>query len=313
MSKLIPFHNKITKDSIIYALSEILFTENNPINIANLKIFLKELIKLELLNPNNVYYVKEIKNIINSLRFANKSKSKKLLIGEGAFGTVHKVYNNTDMTDYALKTIDNPRNNNEAIIMAQLNHTNIVRYYNSWINCDNQLQIQMELCDMSLYDYLRNPQTNNNPNKYLINLINSIDKSLQLLDSLGYFKQILQGMKYLHNCNIIHCDLNPKNILIKGNTIKICDFGLANEFNLGSSYGNQIYTCNDVDITPKYDIYSLGKILIEFCNDFKTESERIQYLINNKTKKYKMLIMAMTHINYELRPNIQEIITYLNF
>ena len=42
------------------------------------------------------------------------------------------------------------------------------------------------------------------------------------------FYQILQGIRYLHQRNLIHRDLKPANILINTQTIiKICDFGLV--------------------------------------------------------------------------------------
>lgn len=41
------------------------------------------------------------------------------------------------------------------------------------------------------------------------------------------FYQLLQGINYLHQRNLIHRDLKPANILVNTETIiKICDFGL---------------------------------------------------------------------------------------
>lgn len=40
--------------------------------------------------------------------------------------------------------------------------------------------------------------------------------------------QLLQGIDYLHGCNVMHRDLKPANLLINANCdLKICDFGLA--------------------------------------------------------------------------------------
>ena len=43
------------------------------------------------------------------------------------------------------------------------------------------------------------------------------------------FRNILQGIAYLHNYNIIHRDLKPQNILMTNYTPKICDFGVSKQ------------------------------------------------------------------------------------
>ncbi|XP_065665686.1 uncharacterized protein LOC136087108 [Hydra vulgaris] len=50
-----------------------------------------------------------------------------------------------------------------------------------------------------------------------------------LNDRLNYISQVLNGLAYLHQENIIHCDLKPCNMLVKGKSekdlvIKIADF-----------------------------------------------------------------------------------------
>jgi len=47
-------------------------------------------------------------------------------------------------------------------------------------------------------------------------------------ENFYYFQQILEGIKHLHEQNIIHWDLKPSNIFIDSkNVLKIGDFGLA--------------------------------------------------------------------------------------
>ncbi|KAG7510467.1 eIF-2-alpha kinase GCN2 [Solea senegalensis] len=62
------------------------------------------------------------------------------LLGKGAFGAVIKVQNNLDGCNYAVKQIQvNPackqfrRIKGEVTLLSRLNHENIVRYYNAWI------------------------------------------------------------------------------------------------------------------------------------------------------------------------------------
>ena len=43
--------------------------------------------------------------------------------------------------------------------------------------------------------------------------------------------QLLKGLAYLHDLNIIHRDIKPENLLVsKDNRLKICDFGFARQF-----------------------------------------------------------------------------------
>ncbi|XP_060758076.1 myosin light chain kinase, smooth muscle [Neoarius graeffei] len=50
--------------------------------------------------------------------------------------------------------------------------------------------------------------------------------------SVGYMRQILEGVQYMHQQNIVHLDLKPENIVCEDRTgfqIKIIDFGLASK------------------------------------------------------------------------------------
>lgn len=125
--------------------------------------------------------------------------------------------------------------------------------------------------------------------------------SLQLLKS--FTREILEGLKYIHSMNVLHCDIKPENIMLKvpanfphdplsGDSLvlKIVDFG-ASCFTNEVSYSyiqSRFYRAPEVILGAKYgkmiDIWSLGCIIAElFTGDpllpGKNELEQIGLIL----------------------------------
>ncbi|RIB09510.1 kinase-like domain-containing protein [Gigaspora rosea] len=93
-------------------------------------------------------------------------------------------------------------------------------------------------------------------------------------------EEIAQGLLFLHTKNIVHGDLNSKNILVYNKQIKIIDFGMSKQINEVSTplcseiKGMPAYIdprCfKDLKYDKKSDIFSLGVILWEIS--------RLQYI-----------------------------------
>jgi len=89
----------------------------------------------------------------------------------------------------------------------------------------------------------------------------------------AYTRQILNGLIYLHERNIVHRDIKCANILVHANgSVKLADFGLAKEitkFNAVKSCKGTVYWMAPEVVNPKKtygpaaDIWSLGCTVLE--------------------------------------------------
>lgn len=91
-----------------------------------------------------------------------------------------------------------------------------------------------------------------------------------LKDGVGILRKICATMKVAHTEGVIHRDLKPDNVLFaKSGVMKVSDFGLAIPRHEALAFtgkaGTVSYTPPDSGtITPAFDVYSLGIMLLEF-------------------------------------------------
>ena len=89
----------------------------------------------------------------------------------------------------------------------------------------------------------------------------------------GYVVKILEGLHYLHQCDVVHCDLKAANILTtKNGNVKLSDFGVslnlrAMEREMKDVAGTPNWMAPEVielkGASTKADIWSLGCTVIE--------------------------------------------------
>ena len=118
----------------------------------------------------------------------------------------------------------------EVQSMMKVKGERIVRYFDSWIDTNDNIYIEMECCSNNLKNitgiwkkfFAKNNFQSQNRIEYFI--------------YCKIFYELLEAVNYLHQYKpkpIIHRDLKPANILfddkgvVNGIFFKLCDFGLA--------------------------------------------------------------------------------------
>ncbi|KAG6408251.1 hypothetical protein SASPL_131255 [Salvia splendens] len=199
----------------------------------------------------------------------NFSPEKKL--GEGGFGPVYKgkLLNGVEV---ALKRLSKTSGQgfeefrNEILLIAKLQHRNLVRLLGCCIAPDESILI---------YEYM--------PNKSLDLFLFGLIK-LDWETRVGIIEGIAQGLLYLHEhsrVRVIHRDLKASNILLDGEMVpKIADFGLARIFGGNDSrtqtnkiVGTYGYMAPEYALeglfSIKSDVFSFGVLVLEIISGKK--------------------------------------------
>nr|AGE95831.1 mrk1-like ser/thr protein kinase [Encephalitozoon cuniculi] len=183
------------------------------------------------------------------------------MIGRGSFGVVVKIMDDRH-NFFALKRVyqDRRYHNRELGILMEVDHPNIVRLV-SYFHTDKTssgvyLNIITDFVGMNLEEYIK------------------ANRGVETEEIRSVYRQILEGLRYLHEKNICHRDMKPSNILIDTNgLVKICDLGSAKVIKSGER--NITYICSRFYRAPenlldykeydfKIDIWSVGCVIAEF-------------------------------------------------
>ncbi|KAJ0773357.1 putative mitogen-activated protein kinase kinase kinase STE-STE11 family [Helianthus annuus] len=210
------------------------------------------------------------------VRCSIKNWQKGDFLGSGSFGTVYEGFNEYGFF-FAVKEVsllDQGSQGKQSILqleqviyellsssrveiflLSQFQHDNIVRYLGTDKD-DGKLYIFLELV----------------PKGSLANLY----QKYRLRDSQvsTYTRQILSGLSYLHDRNVVHRDIKCANILVDvSGSVKLADFGLAKATKLNdikSCKGTPYWMAPEVvnnkknkGYGPAADIWSLGCTVLE--------------------------------------------------
>ncbi|XP_054640396.1 serine/threonine-protein kinase Nek4 isoform X2 [Dunckerocampus dactyliophorus] len=188
------------------------------------------------------------------------------VVGKGSYGEVNLVKHRTDRKQYVIKKLNLTTSSKrerraaeqEAQLLSQLRHPNIVTYRESWEGADLQLYIVMGFCEGGdLYHRLKQQKGELLPERQVVE----------------WFVQIAMALQYLHERNILHRDLKTQNIfLTKTNIIKVGDLGIArvleNQNDMASTLiGTPYYMSPELFSNKPYnyksDVWALGCCVYE--------------------------------------------------
>ena len=188
-------------------------------------------------------------------------KDQQHLLGKGSFAKVYRGslirQEPVAIKHIRLNKLEKHKDNleQEIKIMKSLQHDNIVNLLDV-VEADGHIFLIMEHCgggDLKKY-------MNHRPMR---------EKPLKM-----YMRQLMEGLKYLHERNIMHRDLKPHNLLLSADkkTLKISDFGFAKSMTSEESLaqtmcGTPYYMAPEIMMNKKYlskaDLWSVGIIMYE--------------------------------------------------
>ncbi|NXN78342.1 NEK4 kinase, partial [Bombycilla garrulus] len=189
-------------------------------------------------------------------------------VGKGSYGEVSLARHRQDRKQYVIKKLnlrsassrERRAAEQEAQLLSQLRHPNIVTYRESWQGDDGHLYIVMGFCEGGdLYHRLKEQKGKLLPENQVVE----------------WFVQIAMALQYLHEKRILHRDLKTQNIfLTRTNIIKVGDLGIArvleNQYDMASTLiGTPYYMSPELFSNKPYnyksDVWALGCCVYEMA------------------------------------------------
>jgi serine/threonine-protein kinase len=233
------------------------------------------------------------------------------VIGEGGMATVYKGLQKSLKRPVAIKVLaaslsDNPdikeRFKRESLIIARLNHPNIVHVIDKGMTSQGRPVFVMEFIEgVNLADAIREGRFSFNE---------KVDVAVQLC----------KGLAYAHKLDVVHRDIKPANVIVdKEGFAKILDFGIASFFENKDGSDDQIVMGTDAYMAPEAqqglsattklsDVYSVGVLLHElFGGELPSPSSPpLEQSDANITQSLADLVRACIEVEPKKRPQSLE-------
>ncbi|KAF7683858.1 putative serine/threonine-protein kinase [Astathelohania contejeani] len=216
-------------------------------------------------------------------------------IGTGGTASVYSAYRKSDGCPVALKAIPSSKAAiavNEIEMYKNLNHEGIVKLYDSF-STSKYIFLVMELCEGNL--------------SVLLNRTPIPERTIKKI-----IRAILLAVRYMHGMGVMHRDLKLSNVLIQGDSIKICDLGLACHLKKqhNTFCGTPEYIAPEIKSRLYYDqsidIYSIGVI----TQHLLTGRKIIEHREIDCSDSLKDLLFQMLHDIPDLRIGIEDALSH---
>ncbi|KAF5756401.1 putative protein kinase RLK-Pelle-DLSV family [Helianthus annuus] len=217
----------------------------------------------------------------NSVKAATNDFSEENKLGRGGFGTVYKgTFEDGNQIAVKRLALDSGQGDlefkNEVLLVAKLQHRNLVRLLGFSVEGSERLLIYEFLPNASLDQFIFDPTKR------------------MLLDwekRYGIIKGIAKGLLYLHEdsrLRIIHRDMKASNILLDAQmNPKIADFGMARLFKTEETEGDTTRIVGTYGyMAPEYamhgqfsiksDVFSYGILVLEMVTGQKNQCFKIR-------------------------------------
>ncbi len=214
------------------------------------------------------------------------------VLGEGGMGEVFLAKDLNLDRKVAIKTLIpnksseklQKRFENEAKILASLNHNNIVSVYNYG---------QYEGIHYMVMEFIQGQD--------LSAAIKS--RGFGIGECLEAFQQMVEGILEAHNQGVLHRDIKPANLVIDNQgRVKVVDFGISKDFkkedvnltDMGRVIGTTNYMAPELFVGQRpsvtSDIFSMGIVLFEMLEGFNpfTAETRYETMENIRNKEVQL-------------------------
>ncbi|KAI3682680.1 hypothetical protein L1987_82838 [Smallanthus sonchifolius] len=247
-------------------------------------------------NTVDISTIESLQCNFETIKAATNDFSESNKLGEGGFGSVYKG-NLQNGQEIAVKRLSKESGQgeiefkNEAMLVAKLQHRNLVRLLGFSLEGTERLLIYEFMPNASLDHFIFDPTKGalldwNKRNKII--------------------KGVARGLLYLHEdsrLRIIHRDLKASNVLLDEEmNPKIADFGMARLFNLQETHGQTNRIVGTFGYMPpeyimhgqfsvKLDVFSFGVLLLEIITGQKNYcfkiDERVEFLLSYAWRSWR--------------------------